>query len=376
MSDFTGIPNNQKRYFEWLIIIGFIYLLLFIYVGAFTLIAAFLFNRRKPSKRVYAWACAFALLLWSFFFIASQQSISYWLNPRLAWWHSILLFPIVSVLLHGIVMFSRFAKPKSLQEQLAEQERAEAVRQAKLSQRAGRRTEVNATNAILRLGAKIKGDQFPEHLGVSLQDGWLVIDESVLDQHLFVLGTTGAGKSETIKRLVFEILKATNRNIYLVDGKGDEELANDIRSLAYYHGRGRAPVFKLGFEKFGAVYDGFRGQPTDIYNRLCALIGTSEAEGDAQYYADINRDLLQLICYASVGPPRSFEELRARLSKKWLEEAYKGDELELTAIRQLEDRQIQGLSHRLRPLARACYELFQVERYTEGYGQKDIPQRR
>ena len=138
----------------------------------------------------------------------------------------------------------------------------------------------------------------------------------------------------------------------MVDGKGDERLANDIRSLAYHHGRGEAPVFRLGFEKSGAVYDGFRGQPTDIYNRLCALIGMADTEGNAQYYADVNRDLLQLICYASVGPPRNFEELRERLNKKWLEEAYRDDEVEQATIEQLDSRQLEGLSYRLRPLAR------------------------
>jgi Cdc6-like AAA superfamily ATPase len=198
----------------------------------------------------------------------------------------------------------------------------------------------------------VRGQAFPPHLGISLKDDWVVLNEEVLDQHIFVLGTTGSGKSETIKRLVHEILTATDRNIYLVDGKGDEGLANDIRGLAHQHGRGKAPVFRLGFDKAGAIYDGFRGQPTDVYNRLCALVGTADAEGDAQYYADINRDLLQLICYAPAGPPRSFEELRNRLRIEWLEEAYKDDEVELLDVRKLEGRHLEGLSHRLRPLAR------------------------
>ena len=249
-------------------------------------------------------------------------------------------------------MFSRFLKPKSQQEQLAELERREAAQLARLAQRADKRGEVKEKTAVLRLGAKIKGDSFPAHLGVSQQKGWLTINEEVLDQHLFVLGTTGAGKSETIKRLLYEILQATDRNIYVVDGKGDEELANEIRSLAFHHQRGVAPVFKLGFDRYGAVYDGFRGQPTDIYNRLCALIGTADAEGDAQFYADINRDLLQLICYAPSGAPRNFEQLRERLSIYWLMDVYKDDALELQGIEELEGKHLQGLAHRLRPLAR------------------------
>jgi Cdc6-like AAA superfamily ATPase len=184
------------------------------------------------------------------------------------------------------------------------------------------------------------------------RQGYLCLAEEVLDQHLFLLGTTGAGKSETIKRLVTEILAATDRHIYFVDGKGDEELANDIRSLAHQFDRGNAPVFKLGFDRYGAVYDGFRGTAADIYNRLCALIGIHEAEGDAQYYADGNRDLLQLICYAKSGPPRNFEAVRARLQKEWLLNAYQNNPLELEMIEALSHKEIEGLARRIRPLVR------------------------
>jgi len=153
---------------------------------------------------------------------------------------------------------------------------------------------------------------------------------------------------------VLEVLAYTDRDVFLVDGKGDEELANDIRSLAFHMGRGEAPVFKLGFDQFGAVYDGFRGQPSDVYNRLCALVGVTQAEGDAAFYADINRDLLQLICYApGLGPPRNFEQLRQRLNKKWLEKAYRHDPIELQTLQdEITKEDILGLARRVRPLAR------------------------
>ena len=63
----------------------------------------------------------------------------------------------------------------------------------------------------------------------------------------------------------------------------------------------------MGLDESGAVYHGFRGQPVDIYNRLCAMVGVEEAGGDSIYYANTNRNVLQLICYAPEGPPRSFE---------------------------------------------------------------------
>jgi len=345
---YTG--SRQDKYFEWIAVVVLAYGLVVFYFGVVTVALAGILYRLKPSRIVYAVLTSISLL-WLLFLLSKQDGISY-LKPCLLCWYKVPLFPIASLCLSGVVMFSKFSRPKSLEEQLEERKKAEEERQRRLSTSAERRGEIDGEKTLIRLGSKVRGQAFPPHLGISLKDDWVVLNEEVLDQHIFVLGTTGSGKSETIKRLVYEILTATDRNIYLVDGKGDEGLANDIRSLADQHGRGKAPVFKLGFDKSGAIYDGFRGQPTDVYNRLCALVGTADAEGDASYYADINRDLLQLICYAPAGPPRSFEELRERLSKDWLEDAYRDDEIERAAISRLDGRHLEGLSYRLRPLAR------------------------
>ena len=350
MENLAQTGRRQDKYSEWIAVVILAYCLVVFYFGIIAVAFGALLYRFKPSRFAYAVLTVFSLL-WLLLLLSRSDGFSYF---KLCFfcWHKGPLFPIAGIFLYGVMMFSRFSKPKTLEEQLEERKQAEEARQKKLSASAERRGEIEAQKAFIRLGANVRGQAFPAHLGIYHKDDWIVLNEDVLDQHIFILGTTGSGKSETIKRLVYEILTATDRNIYLVDGKGDERLANDIRSLAYHHGRVEAPVFKLGFEKSGAVYDGFRGQPTDVYNRLCALIGTSDAEGDAQYYADINRDLLQLICYAPAGPPRSFEELRERLSKDWLEQAYEGDEVEQLVIKQLDGRHLEGLSHRLRPLAR------------------------
>ena len=327
-------------------------MLLLIYFGVFTLACALLFLWLNPRLRVWAILVAFAIAFSLALF--STVNINWMLaNPFNLWLYTLPLFPFVSLLLKGANMFSRFSKPKSQQEQLADWERREAARQARLSRRAAGRREAAGSTASIRLGSRIDiGDVFPPELGVTEEDGWVLLDERLLDQHMFVLGTTGAGKSETIKRIVFEVLRNTDRYIYVVDGKGDEQLANEIRSLAFHHNRGQAPVFRLGFDQSGAIYDGFRGQPTDIYNRLCALVGVADAEGNAEFYADVNRDILQMICYAPEGPPRSFEELRARLSRSWLKAAYSSDLDESEAIEELTDTYFKGLVHRIRPLVR------------------------
>ena len=137
-----------------------------------------------------------------------------------------------------------------------------------------------------------------------------------------------------------------------MDGKGDLGLAHQVAQLLYEKHAQPVPLFTLGFEKPGAVYDGFRGQPADIYNRLCALVGVEEATGNAEFYADINRDLLQLISYAPGGPPRSFREVDERLSRDWLLQAYRDDPEEMRYLDALDDTLLSGLTVRLRPLIR------------------------
>ena len=221
----------------------------------------------------------------------------------------------------------------------------------------------------LCLGEKIRGDLLPPQLGLRYEGGWLYMAEELLDQHLFLLGATGAGKSETIKRLVEEILAHTERDIYFVDGKGDKQLAPDIRSLAYQHGRGTPPIFKLGFDLPGAIYDGFRGQPGDIYNRLLALTGVTEMEGDSRYYADIIRSILQYVCHMPAGPPRNFEEVLARVNKEALLRAYRDDRRRRERIERLDNADFQGLYYRLIPLV----EDFETTVGDGGFALEDVP---
>lgn len=349
MIDLATATSSQRKYNNWLFLQVVIGLALLLYVGIPALIVATVLHKLRLSKHIFITLSLISLLLTTTLF--ANPVTDWWLPPQ-SWWVSFLLSPYIVLLLQGIIMFSRFAKPLSQQEQLAEQARLEALKLANLSRQAGSRRALSPESTRICIGAKVRAERFPAHVGIHIKDGWVLLDETVFDQHLFILGATGTGKSETIKRLVYELLSVTNRDIFFVDGKGDETLVNDLRTLAYYHQRGRAPVFKLGFTSGGAIYNGFRGQPTDIYNRLCALLGITEIEGDARYYADVNRDLLQLICYAPQGAPRNFEELAIRVDREWLLAAYKDNPQELKSIRLFDKKLFQGLLHRIRPLTR------------------------
>lgn len=277
----------------------------------------------------------------------------------IAWNYALLLLPLITFSTGIWRRIGEWLREPTLQEQVEAGEAWLAERETRLGQRtAGESGHPPAVPPRwLRLGPVMKDGNFRQGQGVGSVARWLAVEEWLLDQHLFVLGSTGAGKTETLKRLAAEVFEQTDRDLILVDGKGDSKLAQDFRALAWHHGRGEAPVFRLGTGESSARYDGFRGDKQDIYNRLVEMVGAStprgQPEGDSEHYKALNRNLLQLMCYPEgEGPPRSFEEVRARLDLDWLRHAWRYDPNELAELAPYKPRDLEGLRNRLVPLVR------------------------
>lgn len=176
---------------------------------------------------------------------------------------------------------------------------------------------------LLTLGKVEASEYFPVHIGVYTHR-MLAITEDILDTHLVVIGEIGSGKTTGLLTLIDQLVRNTNRDIIVVNGKGDEEFAQSVRALLYPR-RGETPIVRLGSYKRGAHYDAFRGDALAIYNRLVKLAGLEEMRGEATFWAELHRNGLQLICFAPDGPPRSFAEVEARLDQKWLNNTYKNN---------------------------------------------------
>ena len=312
------------------------------------------------NRLAVRWQLKILLSLWS---IAWIRLLLAWLGNfhgkflhlAVLWWLGLILAsPLGAVVIQGWNIVFNFFRPRTLDELLDEQ-RLELQRQNDLLSRKAikqEKGEYASSDGFLNMGVFMKGDRFPEHVGIKRTNNWLLLHERLLSQHMLILGTTGAGKTETIKRLVAETLRVTNRDIILVDGKGDSAFALEIAQMVY-DARGESiPIFRMGGTQKGSVYHGFRGQPADIYNRLCALVGVEDAKDNAEYYANINRNILQLICLSSQGAPDSFEELMRRAKRNWLENAYADDYESLEVIRGFTDEEFNGLLNNLWPLAR------------------------
>jgi len=321
-----------------------------------------------PLALSVAWWLCWRFRWWQYALVApfSWWWLTWWASwvihhdlspvPLVGWWWSglVLASPFVALVVQGWVLMSNFLRPHDLADHLEEQQQILAEKNAQLSRTAVMQVAQVAPSqaSMMTLGVYVKGDRLPEPVGIQRTGTWLQWSERLLNQHLLIVGTTGAGKSETIKRLVIEALEAGERDIFFVDGKGDIQLGREIAQLIYAKYGTPVPIFSLGTGEPSCVYHGFCGEAIDIYNRLGALIGVEDTEGDGRYYADINRDLLQLICYAPQGPPRSFEEIRQRLQLKWLRAAYRSVPDEAETIDQLTPEILKGLLVRLRPLMR------------------------
>ena len=345
----TSFAQQQARQAQWIF-----YGVLLLLVGPLALGVAWWLSRRWRGWLWYSVTGPISLLWSNFWFEWVWQAHA----PAAAvlwWWGGLVVAsPGIVLLLHFWRVVFAWLRPRDLQEQLAEQQQYLARQNAALSRQA-RRDEKRMppfAPGWLTLGPRIKGEQFPPSLGIRHVTPWLQIDDRLLSQHVLIVGTTGAGKSETIKRLIAETLAGTQRDVFFVDGKGDQQLGQEIAQQIFQARQQPVPVFTLGWEQSGSVYHGFCGTAPDIYNRLCTLVGVDEASDNAQFFADINRDLLQLICYAPEGPPRSFEEVRERLNLGWLHQAYKDNVQEQQTLAELSPQLLQGLLVRIRPLVR------------------------
>jgi len=129
---------------------------------------------------------------------------------------------------------------------------------------------------------------------------WATIPSSAFGLGGVVLGVPGTGKTESLLRLG-ELALTQDMDVHVIDAKGD--LATAVRFAALVAGHGiEAKLFPA------EPYDGWRGSPDVLRNRLGQIIDYTEP-----FYEDGAGDILDTILTAPGGPPRSFTALVAAL---------------------------------------------------------------
>lgn len=176
-------------------------------------------------------------------------------------------------------------------------------------------------------------------LGGDLQwvrERWATYPEDALGQHGVVLGESRIGKTNTLFRLSYGAKRYYDWDVLFVDGKGDEEA-----SYVFYALMQEAGLRSDEIRVFPALhYNGWRGDPAAIYNRLLAIQDFTEP-----YYQNIAKVLLHLALYAPGPPVQSSAMLLARLQREELEALYAGRP-EQTEVEALSTREIAGVRYR------------------------------
>lgn len=230
-----------------------------------------------------------------------------------AWYAWLLLLPLAPLFawLFGVVV------PREAGEQVRERQRRDRRRHDGRERRATRK----ATSAPLTakaggeegivLARRIGGERaLPTTLG-----GLVVLSPARLCRHVLIAGATGAGKTETALRIAYTLAASSQGvPVFYLDAKGDQRNAARFHALMGLAGR-RCVVFPQ------AAFDGWRGGPQDLQNRLLEVAGLP-AEGDAVWYRYIADLALGLACNHPDGPPRSSQLLLERLDLDALKAAH------------------------------------------------------
>lgn len=319
----------------------------------------------------------FALVLWWYRYAQNKITLKTWAIIGIAWVGiSLLLYltliqtqaiptggvatlfaipllfaPLLTEYHRGLVFVLRKMKPETLQEQVERLTREAETREQSRSKSASNAPLSNQKD-IISLGKILRSDQFPPEFEVTTKENKIGISKNSLYKNTLIVGAVGSGKTTLLLRLIEQIATNTELDIYLIDGKGDEDLAQQTASLIYSIRSQQTPIFRIGSGKRGAIYNPFAGSEESIFNRLCNLAGVQEQTGIASYYGKRNTELLQLITYAPQGAPRSFEDLRERLQKSWLLNAYAQDPITRKEIQDISDKALEELQLTLRGIAR------------------------
>lgn len=271
-------------------------------------------------------------------------------------WLSLPFVPLIAEAIVQVIPLIRRAFATDLDEKLAyhlEDQRKDLI---KKRQRAMRRKRPPMRAKHLLLAPIIDLEEaLPSHTGLYQDKGWLYLSEKTLPQHFFVMGSIGSGKSEFLKYLVCQILEHTDYDLFLVDGKGDDDLAHFVTECSQVFRALRPPIFKLGQGQTGDRYNAFTGDGDDIYNRLLGMmyggVDMSKVTAGQKHYLDINKSLLDFICKSHLGPPLDFGDLRQRLSKKWLYQTYRYNSSDMRDLRRVVAH-VDSLAIALQPLIR------------------------
>ncbi len=171
-----------------------------------------------------------------------------------------------------------------------------------------------------------------------------VYPQKALRYSAVALGSSGSGKSETLRRIAYGAYKVYRRQIIYLDAKGnkkrDEEESED--SAAQFLATMRAAGAQT-IKVFPATYyNGWQGSAAELKNRLLSVIDYSESP----FYGDVAADALDLALNAPGGPPRHSRYFLVNLRLDRLKTIYKNDAFNYRRVLNLDEKLLEKVEMR------------------------------
>ena len=160
-------------------------------------------------------------------------------------------------------------------------------------------SKIDEQNAAKQSQLKFKNGDFD--LGVDLEKGEIVrLTDRELNQHMFIIGTTGAGKTVAILNIATHAAQKNYPLIFL-DGKGQVDLVAKLANIANDFNR-KFRVFTLRpeaiddeYQQYVASYNPFAaGTFTEWKNRILALFAEVKGKGQ-QHFALLEEELINSV---------------------------------------------------------------------------------
>ena len=149
-------------------------------------------------------------------------------------------------------------------------------------------------------------------LGRMTPSGKLAVLGRERTMHMQIVGATGSGKTEALKRII-EADIASGFGVIWIDGKGDRQNAEWFAASADKYQRLEQVKMFLPVDKFGSYNPVLHGDSTELKDRIVSSIHWTE-----EYYKKRSEELLQAVAtgLSSLGQPFTLAELAQALDPK------------------------------------------------------------
>lgn len=184
--------------------------------------------------------------------------------------------------------------------------------------------------------------------------GWVVLPPEFLRHHIVILGSSGSGKSETLRRLAYLAHRTYSQQVIFLNAKGDRHTDPELDIPSQFVATMRAAGAKRIKVFPQTRYNGWLGDANALFNRLIAVIDFSESP----FYGDVAAAALRLALGASTGVPRSSGQLLANLNLDRLRRLYKGTP-QMAAVADLDKQKMADVRRRYRVFFAAMHGLIE-----------------